>query len=502
MGRRLENFFWRIWSNGHIHPNITGSQVAALFSKISEGNAIRNTPTQSPRSSRSLRDLEREYVATRYKSARDEDGPASLDEDSPLLEGRTSSASSAKFADSNFDPPQSSSESHGKGKQRDVTQPPPILKKPRTGSSIQIAKSARILTPAIKSSGRATDESYAVSPGDPVSVSSKTDSRAPGTRQTSLKWEQDEDDDDDDDDGSNDDREAALTLVAPPSRKIQERNSKLEEVATNRSSRKQSAYVASTGSNKHRPSNSRRKSSQSTSSNALKSASPGLTSQSNTTSRSPPPPLPLARTGQQDRTRLSGAKGRTVGRPSTNSARKPKSPELTARAPSGNPTILISSQSSTTPEQAVEEGSASSEDSEPRTFNDEEPPPNWLVDKDFRRKFVDKAHSASGPLRSVAPKSTVATMIPASFQASGKVSFAEQLPRSVKAKMKESSFTDEIVALKPPGEIYPAMTSEDSPSLVLPRTKSQLTLLLEKDKRKGVEKRSKEREGRGKRSSS
>ncbi|KAL8970502.1 MAG: hypothetical protein Q9183_001489 [Haloplaca sp. 2 TL-2023] len=54
VGRRLEHFFWRLWSSDRLLATVSGNLVAAIFSKISEGGYIRTTPTQSPRSSRSL----------------------------------------------------------------------------------------------------------------------------------------------------------------------------------------------------------------------------------------------------------------------------------------------------------------------------------------------------------------------------------------------------------------------------------------------------------------
>ncbi|KAL8693768.1 MAG: hypothetical protein Q9218_001464 [Villophora microphyllina] len=54
VGHRLENFFWRIWGSDRLWGRMSGNLVAAIFSKISEGGYIRTTPTQSPRSSRSL----------------------------------------------------------------------------------------------------------------------------------------------------------------------------------------------------------------------------------------------------------------------------------------------------------------------------------------------------------------------------------------------------------------------------------------------------------------
>lgn len=46
---RLENFFWRIWSNGRIIRSIRGSTLARLFITISEGgDRVRTTPVPTP----------------------------------------------------------------------------------------------------------------------------------------------------------------------------------------------------------------------------------------------------------------------------------------------------------------------------------------------------------------------------------------------------------------------------------------------------------------------
>ncbi|KAF7514461.1 hypothetical protein GJ744_000231 [Endocarpon pusillum] len=48
-GTRLENFFWRIWSNGSIINSIRGNTLARLFMTISEGgNRVRTTPVPTP----------------------------------------------------------------------------------------------------------------------------------------------------------------------------------------------------------------------------------------------------------------------------------------------------------------------------------------------------------------------------------------------------------------------------------------------------------------------
>lgn len=48
-GTRLENFFWRIWSNRSIITSIRGNTLARLFITISEGgNRVRTTPVPTP----------------------------------------------------------------------------------------------------------------------------------------------------------------------------------------------------------------------------------------------------------------------------------------------------------------------------------------------------------------------------------------------------------------------------------------------------------------------
>ncbi len=48
-GARLENFFWRIWSNRSVLRSIRGNTLARLFITISQGgNRVRTTPVPSP----------------------------------------------------------------------------------------------------------------------------------------------------------------------------------------------------------------------------------------------------------------------------------------------------------------------------------------------------------------------------------------------------------------------------------------------------------------------
>ncbi|KAL8998099.1 MAG: hypothetical protein Q9169_002792 [Polycauliona sp. 2 TL-2023] len=121
VGRRLENFFWRIWGSHYLLHNITGTLVAAIFSKISEGGYIRTTPTQSPRSSRTLETSPR---------ARQIDRPQTLHNALP----RTSSSNGTSLPndDGGGDAQETRTESRVAGNKRLPPRPPPILKKPKS----------------------------------------------------------------------------------------------------------------------------------------------------------------------------------------------------------------------------------------------------------------------------------------------------------------------------------------------------------------------------------
>ena len=120
---------------------------------------------------------------------------------------------------------------------------------------------------------------------------------------------------------------------------------------------------------------------------------------------------------------------------------------------------------------------------------------NPLVDPDFRSQFVDKIQRSSRSLTnipSIARKSSAVVPTAASFQASGMMDTAGPRSSSHHPAGKEISrsgkeaFINEIVPLKAPasaGPETPAPAAEEASSQpALPRTRSQLTLLLEREK--------------------
>ncbi|KAL8851179.1 MAG: hypothetical protein Q9221_003899 [Calogaya cf. arnoldii] len=121
VGRRLENFFWRIWGS-HRLDNISGSLVAAIFSKISEGGYIRTTPTQSPRASRTLGTFYRTHQTERTKTS-----PRSL----PSIP--SSNGPNLPNDDGAGDAEETETEHTVAGKKKKLPpRPPPILKKPKS----------------------------------------------------------------------------------------------------------------------------------------------------------------------------------------------------------------------------------------------------------------------------------------------------------------------------------------------------------------------------------
>lgn len=105
-----------------------------------------------------------------------------------------------------------------------------------------------------------------------------------------------------------------------------------------------------------------------------------------------------------------------------------------------------------------------------------------LVDRDFRSKFASRIRPAPRPAGSLPPEGKSAQAAQASpfSQATNRARLDPANQRSTKGK-RSVGFTDEIIPLKPPGASGPDEVDEELSS-ALPRTKSQLTLLLEKDR--------------------
>lgn len=123
MGRRLENFFWRLWGSDRLWGRINGNRVAAIFSKISEGGYIRTTPTQSPRSSRSLGTFRRSHESQEQNTPPPSDSAVPTPNATQLPgKGETGNVDETK------------TESVSASRKRLPPRPPPILKRTKPTS--------------------------------------------------------------------------------------------------------------------------------------------------------------------------------------------------------------------------------------------------------------------------------------------------------------------------------------------------------------------------------
>ena len=115
-----------------------------------------------------------------------------------------------------------------------------------------------------------------------------------------------------------------------------------------------------------------------------------------------------------------------------------------------------------------------------------------LPEPNFRSQLVDQVrpqHRSFTDLSSLDRKSS-ATATAASYQASGVLDFGRDLSTRSRSRGKDA-FDHEVVPLKAPAPAGPEPAEDQS----LPRTKSQLTLLLEKGKAGNQEPQSKTRKG-------
>ena len=106
-----------------------------------------------------------------------------------------------------------------------------------------------------------------------------------------------------------------------------------------------------------------------------------------------------------------------------------------------------------------------------------------LVEPNFRAKFIDRTKASQRSLTDLsafARKSSAAIPTSASYQATGMLE-SMHAPLSAGRSQGREAFTNVTAPLKAPAPAGPEATSNENPTL-LPTTKSQLTLLLKKEK--------------------
>ncbi|KAL8906955.1 MAG: hypothetical protein Q9207_001709 [Kuettlingeria erythrocarpa] len=419
VGQRLENFFWRIWSNPRLLDELRGSLVAAIFGKISEGGYIRTTPTQSPRSSRSLgavsepRQLEERSATPRFPL------PSSRSECGDLLDD-----SQAAIAE------ETETEKLSSSRKRLPPRPPLILKRIKQASLPPRDKDRPLASlpsspPAIGSYSSSSSSNLALA--DAQAATAKSAQRSTKT----ARFDRDE---------------VGLTEAVPPKKLVFEMGEKVHSAAGKQmSGRKKMGVVASTGSSKRRPV-MRQRSSQSSPSSASIDMPSRLGLESLPTERRAAPSLPANIRGN---------------------GRADQSP-IFAQRTSGDKGGVIEKRSN-----LERTGSSHSADKV------EPAPPG------FHSVVSTRPAPSRTSFNSILKKPSTVTAASASYQATGIMDFGQG--SSSQGRSLTTSSPDAAIEDAPPplsGASRP-VTESTGKAQVLPSTKSQLTILLERARGNG-----------------
>lgn len=440
VGRRLENFFWRIWSSRKLLHRISGRQVARLFQQISEGGYFRTTPTQSPRISRSLGSNE-------TGTSSDGRAPASPRECSPPVDPPPVTTNEGQEEKRERDRLASPLGSVPSRTQETLAPLPSILKKPKVAFATLSSKTARAPYPDNRLPRQPGDDDDNDDGGVPLSPSAPgaevvndEGASSPQARQQSSAEENT---------GSNieDERGPRRRTKAREKATTTEKSVGSRDDVKPKSTGKRSVLVK-TGASKRRPTIPQRKSSQSSSS----------------------------ATSQLTASPITGTKiGSAVSiRALTVNLENPTHDQ-------DQPVMQRSRHGSPHPSQrrgGFMEDKSFSDESRQKPKKKAKGVEDGLVDRDFRSRFAIRSR-ADGHLFAPFPgKSTAAAAASAEDQAIGTTGSIQDANDQW-----SENFTDEIVRLKPPGPSGPR-ARDDSETQPLPRTKSQLTLLLERDRQR------------------
>ena len=221
--------------------------------------------------------------------------------------------------------------------------------------------------------------------------------------------------------------------------------SKGEQESTKRNGRKRAPYHATTPMNRRRPVVMRRKSSQTSSSVASSTTSP---------------------------------------RPSVSSLSDVDESDISGQESSDSHSTELSDRE-TAMDNALPATAEAAEKSTPlNQYSDQPQRKGGLVEPDFRSKFVAKTRSAQSSfvsLPSLIRTPSAAMVAPASYQAAGTIGLAHQ-PQAAERSKSRVTFSDKVTPIESASR-KDSNVEYDEGGQALPRTRSQLTFLLEKNRR-------------------
>lgn len=446
--------------SGRVRERLSGAQIEKQFNSISEGGYIRTTPTPSPRSSRSLGSYDIEARSTTSTENAISSSPASTKAGPVQSEDESEDISVTPTPQSPFERSPEATNEPKENRQTSTTRPPPILKKVGSSSSSS-SKSSSVLSPASQelwSAVAAGSEEAITFDDDPTPTDPLVPLVGKSTRRsTSTRF--------------NEEVTVSIPKVSTVSRSS---GGRLSGESSQRSSRKNPIVVASTGASKRRPHVMRQRSSQAASFGASKDAPPRSSSSPNL-ARSMKPSYTNTADSPSQEVAPSSARRLRAASPHPSKYREQSSPS----PPSSEETAEdFGGEDAWAQEPSTNSGSGPTNAEEIANTNANKP----LVDPDFRSKFVDKTRPSNRSftnMSSLARKSSAAVPTAASFQATGMLDTGQGTSTAGGNRGKEA-FKNEIVPLKAPAAAGPESPAEASQPL--PRTKSQLTLLLEREK--------------------
>ena len=445
-----------------LRERLSGAQIDRQFDIISQGGRIRTTPTPSPRTSRNLGRSDKEVrsitstkSAVSASSASPKVGTIQDNEESENVSANPIPQSPAGWSPEAIIKPK-------ENRRTTTTRPPPILKKLSSGST-RPSRSSSIVSPVSQGSWSTAGTGVE---GDVTfdNDSTPTEPHVAAAGRAARK--------------SNTTRFNEEVAVSIPKASAASRvsGSRLSGESNQRTGRRNPIVVASTGASKRRPPIMRQRSTQISCFGAPKDP-PSRTSSS--------PNLALVMTpyttkGQSQEAGASSARRLRAASPHPLKEPKGSSPSPSSNGMAGD----FGGDDVGTHEPTTDSDSGHSGTAEISNAGSEVSKP--LVDPDFRSQFVDRLrppNRSSTHTPSVARKSSAAVPTAASFQASGMLDTGQTSSTAGKSRGKEA-FKNEIVPLKAPASAGPEPTREALEPL--PRTKSQLTLLLEREKNRSA----------------
>ena len=490
IGRRLENSFWRILRSERVMKRMNGRRLAKQVKSITDGGYIRTTPTGSPRASRNLDNY---YVAPLDKT----ENPLSTS--NPTANRSTASAKAVNLSvpgesEDDDTPTPKSTSTFARVPVKDVKSMPerrsnlgrlpPILKKANSGSAGSAKNSTRPSPTSsgieqTASSGRkelklAKDSNTGLA--SPLSTSPST---SQPRRYTATRF--------------NEEVKVAIPKPSSSSKGFGERSPPFRNSSYSKSGKRNPVVKASTGSSKKRPILMRHRSSVSSHESSVSETSPAsLDSKS----------LKGSGFGREDRGLLgqeSSTQQKGRARASSPHPSKGSGQPSAQLALADDDEVELEGGQRREGEEGEEEGEDEDEDDGEETAREDDEPeqtedafitrPSPRVDP-FSQ--IPSQHRSFTNLPAAAWRSAAVAPAAASYQASGLMA-PEQGGRS--GGNGKRSFRNDIVPLKAPGPSSEERAPSDNADR-LPRTRSQLALLLDRNRPNVEEKKGKQADRR------